>query len=83
MKELAKTSGLIILETENPQLTAEHASKILLEIKEIFDQEGVPFYTISFSIQKSENHYEKSDIERFEIREFCLPIFTKKDLLNE
>lgn len=70
VKELAKTSGHIVLETVSPPLTAEHASKMLLEIKEIFDRERIPFYTISLSIQELENLEENPDINRFEVREF-------------
>lgn len=76
VKELAKTTGNIVLHTVDSQLNAERAGEMLLEIKEIFDQEDIPFYTISLIIEESENLEENPDIKRFETQEFfCSDIY--------
>ncbi|NLY61390.1 MAG: hypothetical protein GX054_07805 [Clostridiales bacterium] len=52
VKELAKTAGHITIYIESEEVTIKKASEILMELKEIFDKEDVPFYAIDFALEK-------------------------------
>ena len=52
VKELAKTAGHITIYIESEEVTIKKASEILMDLKEIFDKEDVPFYAIDFALEK-------------------------------
>ena len=82
IKELGAIAGNLIYYTVDEELDAKRASEILVHIKEIFDEKGVPFYAIDLTLQEEEisrdrkyfsvsgflydNIYEEGLIERLE-----------------
>lgn len=52
IRELGKRYGHIIIYVDSEEVTEEKAAEILLGIKNKFDKEDVPFYSVSFTLQK-------------------------------
>jgi hypothetical protein len=52
IKELAKTAGHITIYIQSEEVTIRKASEVLLDLKKIFDKEGIPFYAIDFVLEK-------------------------------
>lgn len=65
IEELGKEAGHIIFYTEDQDVSVKRVAEILLDIKNIFDKEGVPFYAIDFVLQKprEEGEQPRSDDE--------------------
>ena len=62
--ELGKTNGNIVLVIDDDMVTAEKAAEILLKTKELLDDAGVGFYSVSFVLQYppySEDNYSRPD----------------------
>ena len=51
IKELGKQAGHLIIYVESDVVTMEKASEIILDIKSIFDDAGIPFKAIDFTLQ--------------------------------
>lgn len=51
IKELGKQAGHLIIYVENDPVTIEKACEIILDIKSIFDNAGIPFKAIDFTLQ--------------------------------
>ena len=80
VKELAKSTGHIVLHIVYPQLNTEQASDLLLEIKKTFDRKGIPFYTLSLLIKESGSSENMPDIKTFEVQEFLYSDIYEKNL---
>lgn len=55
MYEMGKKAGHIVFYAEDDEVTVKKASEILLNIKNIFDKENIPFYAIDFTLEKPRN----------------------------
>lgn len=55
MYEIGKKAGHIVFYAEDDEVTVKKASEILLNIKNIFDKENIPFYAIDFTLEKPRN----------------------------
>lgn len=55
MYEMSKKAGHIVFYAEDDEVTVKKASEILLNIKNIFDKENIPFYAIDFTLEKPRN----------------------------
>lgn len=51
IRELGKQSGHLIIYVENDTVTMEIATEIILDIKAIFDDAGIPFKALDFTLQ--------------------------------
>ena len=51
IKELGQQAGHLIIYIENDTVTLEKATKIILDIKSIFDNAGIPFRAMDFTLQ--------------------------------
>lgn len=72
IKEIGKSVGHLVLYIEDEKIDAERASEILIDIKDTFDRENVPFYAIDFSLEEPRNEDNKPfhEMERFEVQDF-------------
>ncbi len=50
--KLGKAAGTIYIDVHSEEITAEKAAEYILQIKEFFDKEGVPFYAIDFKLSE-------------------------------
>ncbi|MGO3751670.1 MAG: hypothetical protein ACTJGH_02760 [Peptoniphilaceae bacterium] len=83
ISKLAKKSGHIVFYTKDEKVDAKRAGEILLDIKRVFDENKVPFYTISFTLEERTDGDDKSlDGERFEIKEFLYEDIYEEGLLE-
>ncbi|NLN40892.1 MAG: hypothetical protein GX160_02685 [Clostridiales bacterium] len=67
VKELAKTAGHITIYIESEEVTIKKASEILMNLKEIFDKADIPFYAISFVLEKPRKEDGSPNEDREEI----------------
>lgn len=51
IQELGRQAGHLIIYTENDTVTIEKAAEIMLDIKSLFDDAGIPFYAMDFTLQ--------------------------------
>jgi len=51
IRELGKKAGCMVVYVEDDVVTIERAAEVLLELKEVFDQKNVPFYSIDFVLE--------------------------------
>ena len=84
IKELGRISGNIVLHIEDEEINAKRASEMLLNIKDIFDEKDVPFYTIDFLLEESRIEEGKAfeDRERFGVREFLYSDIYDEELIE-
>lgn len=59
--ELGKSAGNIVINVDSEEVTAEKAAEYMLQIKEYFDQEGVPFYAIDFMLSEPMQEYKAAN----------------------
>lgn len=55
MYEMGKKAGHIVFYAEDEEITVKKASEILLNIKNILDEENISFYAIDFILEKPRN----------------------------
>lgn len=55
MYEMGKKAGHIVFYAEDEEITLKKASEILLNIKNILDEENISFYAIDFTLEKPRN----------------------------
>lgn len=55
VNKLGKSAGKLVIYVDSDTVTAERAAKILIDIKRIFDKEGVSFKAIDFTLQYPKN----------------------------
>lgn len=55
MYKMGKKAGHIVFYAEDDEVTVKKASEILLNIKNIFDKENIPFYAIDFTLENPRN----------------------------
>ncbi len=70
IKEVAKSAGHIVFYYDETELTAEKSAERLLELKEIFDKNNVPFFAIDFVAQEPKTETNAADRQEFSVREF-------------
>ena len=51
IKELGRQAGHLVIYVENDTVSMEKASEIILDIKSIFDNAGIPFKAINFTLE--------------------------------
>ena len=51
IRELGAMAGRLVVYVEDEVVTIERAAQVLLELKELFDTENVPFYAIDFVLE--------------------------------
>lgn len=51
IRELGRQAGHLIIYVESDTVTVEKAAEIMLEIKAVFDEAGVPFVAMDFTLQ--------------------------------
>ncbi len=51
IRELGALAGRLVVYVEDEVVTIERAAQVLLELKELFDTENVPFYAIDFVLE--------------------------------
>ena len=61
VRELAKESGWVSLTIYSDDLSAQNMAKILLDVKELFDKAGVPFYSIDCEIREHIDENEEGN----------------------
>ncbi|MBN7772845.1 hypothetical protein [Clostridium aminobutyricum] len=69
IKELGKKEGHIVLYVTSNMLDAETLAQTLVEVKSLFDQKKVPFYSIDLTLQTSRSEDQKSR-ESIQIQDF-------------
>lgn len=82
VKELAKTSGQIVLDVQDDQISPARASEILLHIKEIFDDKDVPFYAIDFTLEAFREEGRLGDEDTFSVNEFLYSDIYEEGLIE-
>ena len=51
IRELGALAGYLVVYVEDEEVTIERAAEVLLELKQLFDTENVPFYAIDFVLE--------------------------------
>ena len=51
IRELGALAGYLVVYVEDEEVTIERAAEVLLELKQLFDKENVPFYAIDFVLE--------------------------------
>lgn len=77
--KIASEAGHLVVYLEDEELNAGRASEILLDIKNLFDSENIPFYAVDISLEKPIEEGEKNQ-ETFKVREFLYSDIYEKDL---
>lgn len=78
IKELGKERGHIILYINSDHLAPEVIATTLLDIKQLFDQKQVPFYSIDLTLQEHSN--EGKQQESIMVKEFLYKDITEDGL---
>lgn len=82
IKELGRNHGKLCLYVEDEDVSAKRASEIMLDIKRIFDEEGVPFKLINFTLEHPRLPDGNKDFSRedFTVESFLYEDITEDDL---
>ena len=82
IKELAKSSGQIVLYIEDGIINATRASEVLLDIKKIFDQKDVPFYAIDFTLEEYRTEENRGNRVSFQVASFLYSDIYQENLIE-
>lgn len=80
IKEISKNAGHLVLYIDDDQVNSKRASNILMNIKNIFDDADISFYTIDFCLQEpiiGDNYLNRN---KFQINEFLYSDIYEEDL---
>lgn len=82
IKELGKQAGHLIIYVESEVVTMEKASEIILDIKSIFDNAGIPFKAIDFTLQYPKPEEGKRPEGEVRISDFYYEEIYEDDMLE-
>ena len=82
IKELGKQAGHLIIYVESDTVTMEKASEIILDIKSIFDNAGIPFKAIDFTLQYPKPEEGKRPEGEVRISDFYYEEIYEDDMLE-
>lgn len=70
INEVAEKAGHIVFYYDETELTADKSAIRLLELKRIFDENGIKFYAIDFIAQEPKTEENAANRKEFAVREF-------------
>lgn len=71
IKKIGKTAGEIVFYAIDDVITIERASQLILQLRQEFDQAGIPFYGLDFVLEKPKTTSEpRLDSEQIYIQNF-------------
>lgn len=82
IKELGKKNGHILLYIEEDQIDVTNASKLLLDVKRIFDNKSVQFYAIDFTLQEPRTEENMRNRKSFGVKEFLYSDIYEENLIK-
>lgn len=78
IKELGRQAGHLIVRIETDTVTLENTTEIILDIKSIFDNAGIPFKAIDFTLQ-----YPKTEDGKRPKGEICISHFPYEEIYED
>ncbi|WP_455539041.1 YfjL-like protein [Terrisporobacter sp.] len=83
INEIGKKYGHIIFCAQDKDVSTKKASEILLDLKNLLDENNISFYTIDFTLEKPRTKEKTNPNDKsISIREFLYSDIYKKDLEN-
>lgn len=76
LKALASDVGHIVYYTEDKDVSSKKAAEILIDLKKIFDENEVPFYTIDFTLEEPKDE----DTDLLNLKTFSVSNFPYDDI---
>lgn len=79
LHDLASDVGHIVFYTSDKEVSAKRAAEILMDLKNIFDENEVPFYAIDFTLEEPKNE----DTDLLNLKTFSVSNFRYEDIYEE
>lgn len=83
LHRLGREMGRIIFYTYDPDVSAKRAGEILLDLKDIFDQQEIPFYAIDFTLSEPKDEkINPREQDYFSVNGFLYEEIYEEDLTS-
>ena len=82
IKEVGKEAGHLVVYVQSDVVTVEEASKLILDVKEIFDRADVPFKAIDFTLQHPLTEDEPRSDEQVNVAQFLYEDIYKEGMVE-